>query len=136
MEAELRPWRSSHTARRRIVRTVAASHLPLRAVATPRPFKAAGDLARRLRFCRLSLAYRWHDGVGVGARLGLLRAYQPRTEAARVVDIKWRRALLYQDHLTTLANVEQHKAWVLANCNGPGYLKIGCHNEVGDQYPR
>lgn len=45
-------------------------------------------------------------------------------------------ALLYQDHLTTLANVEQHKAWVLANCNGPGYLKYGCHDEVGDQYPR
>jgi len=45
-------------------------------------------------------------------------------------------ALLYQDHLTTLANVEQHKARVLANCNGPGYLKIGCYNEVGDQYPR
>ena len=45
-------------------------------------------------------------------------------------------ALLYQDRLTTLANVEQHKAWVLANCNHPGALRIGCHNEVGDQYPR
>jgi hypothetical protein len=45
-------------------------------------------------------------------------------------------ALLYRDRLTTLANVEQHKAWVLANCNGPGYLKIGCNNEVGDEYPR
>ena len=45
-------------------------------------------------------------------------------------------ALLYQDHLTTLANVAQHRAWVLANCNGPDAKPIGCHNEVGDQYPR
>jgi hypothetical protein len=45
-------------------------------------------------------------------------------------------ALLYQDHLTALANVAQHKAWVLANCNGPGAKLIGCHNEVGDEYPR
>jgi hypothetical protein len=40
-------------------------------------------------------------------------------------------AMLYQDHLTTLANVAQHKAWVLANCNGSGAKLIGCHNEVG-----
>jgi hypothetical protein len=46
-------------------------------------------------------------------------------------------ALLYQDHLTTLANVERHKAWVLAHCNGLNdYKPIGCHDEVGDESPR
>ena len=50
--------------------TVAASHLPPRAVATPRPFKRRRSV-ERLRPCGLSFAYRWHDGVGVRARLGL-----------------------------------------------------------------
>jgi hypothetical protein len=44
--------------------------------------------------------------------------------------------LLYRDHLTTLANVERHKAWIVAHCGQGGYEPIGCHNEVGDEYPR
>jgi hypothetical protein len=35
------------------------------------PVESGGDLTERLRPYGLSLAYRWHDGVGVRARLGL-----------------------------------------------------------------
>src|SRR5271165_5398575 len=52
--------------------TVSASHLPPRAVAMPRPLRAARDLSERLRPYSLGFSNGRHDDVGVSVGASLL----------------------------------------------------------------